>query len=139
MSAGSGKGSPSTEQQNLKKAGADAAARSKQAQEQIDALDAQLQQATGKKRQDLTAKRDALQGQLDFDKALQDGVQKLSTFATGNARNAGGLQKQIEDLKASVPDVFAKPPSKGGVTAYHHSELPAHHQRPRRGTDRVRQ
>lgn len=104
--------SASGEQQNLTKAAVDAATQSRQTQTQIDALDAQIARAYGKARQDLMARRDVLQSELDFDKALEDGVHKLSAFATGNTRNGGGLQKQITDLQALVPDVFSKPLAK---------------------------
>jgi hypothetical protein len=114
-----GKGSEisSTEQQNLAKAAADAAALSKQTQAQIDLLNRRIPQTSGKKRQGLVSQRDTLQGQLDFDKVLQDGVQKLSAFVSGSAQNKGGLQKEIDDLKNSVPELFAKVPSKAAPSA----------------------
>jgi small-conductance mechanosensitive channel len=117
LAAGKGTQSPSSEQQSLAKAAADAAARSKETQAKIDALNGEIPRASGKKQQDLIAQRDTLQGQLDFDKALQEGVQKLSAYASGNVRSAGGLPKQIDDLKTLVPDLFAKGPAKGAPSA----------------------
>jgi small-conductance mechanosensitive channel len=117
LPTGKGSETSSTDQQNLAKTASDAAALSKQTQAQIDLLNSRIPQASGKKHQDLISQRDTLQAQLDFDKALQDGVQKLSTFVSGSARNAGGLQKEIDDLKNSVPELFAKGPSKGASSA----------------------
>lgn len=114
---GKGGESPAGEQQNLTKAAADAAARSKQVQSQIDRLNAEAARTSGKKLQVLLSQHDTLQSELDFDKALQDGVQKLAALASGNARNAGGLQRQVDDLKTLVPDVFAKVPAKGSLPA----------------------
>ncbi len=107
----------SADQKNLAQATSAAAALSKRTQAQIDLLNSQIPHASGKKRQGLILQRDILQGQLDFDKVLQDEVQKLSTFVSGSAQNAGGLQKEIDDLKNSVPELFAKAPSKGAPSA----------------------
>ena len=117
LSSGKGTEGPSSEQQNLTKAAADSEALSKQTQAQIELLNSKIPQASGKRLQFLISQRDALQGQLDFDKALLEGIEKLRVFASGNARNAGGLSKEIDELKTSVPDLFAKAPSKGAPSA----------------------
>jgi small-conductance mechanosensitive channel len=117
LSTGKAGESAPNEQQNLSKAAHDAAIRSKETQAKIDLLNGQIARASGKKQQELTSQRDTLQGELDFDKALQEGIQKLAAYATGNARNAGGLEKQIGDLKTLVPDLFAKAPAKGATPA----------------------
>ena len=105
------------EQQNIAKSAADTAALINQTQTQIDTLNSQIPKASGKKHQELISQRDSLQEQLDFDKALQEALQKLSTFMSDSAGKAGGLQKEIDDLKKSVPDLFAKAPAKGTPSA----------------------
>ena len=114
LAAGKGGGSTaitsenSTEQQNISKAAANTASLISQTQAQIEALKPQIERATGKKRQELTSQRESLQEQLDFNKALQEALQRLTTFMSGSGAASGGLAKEIEDLKKSVPDVFAK-------------------------------
>jgi small-conductance mechanosensitive channel len=125
VAAGKGAGGPgagpsfssptSTEQQRLAKSAADIATLIGQTQAQIDSLSGQIAKASGKKRQELVSKRESLQEQLDFNKALQQALQKLTTFISGSAA-AGGLQKEIDDLKKSVPDVFANAPAKAAAT-----------------------
>jgi len=84
-------------------------------EKQIADLDGQIPKATGKKRQDLTSARDSLQQRLEFNKTMLEAVQKVSTFASNTLGKMGGLQKEIDDLKKSVPELFAKAPTK--VTA----------------------
>lgn len=88
-----------------------------QIQKQIESLSTQIARSSGKKRKDLTSRREILQEQLDFNKALQDQLQKLAMFMTGSAAAAGGFQKEIENLKNSVPDVFAKAAAKPATPA----------------------
>jgi len=102
----------SGEQHNIANSAATTAAQIRQTQTQIEMLDGQIPKVSGKKRQELIAKRDNLQEQLDFDKALQEALQKLSTFMSGSARKSGGLQEEIDDLKKSVPALFAEAPGK---------------------------
>ncbi len=71
---------PPNEQQNLPKRLRDAATHSKETQAKIDLLNGQIARTFGKKLQDLISQRDTLQGELDFDKALQEGLQKLAAF-----------------------------------------------------------
>ena len=106
----------STEQQNIAKAAANTAALIRQIQAQIDALNGQIAKASGKKLQQLSSKRESLQEQLDFNKALEEAQQKLSTFMSASAAASGGLPKEIENLKKSVPDVFAKAPAKAAAS-----------------------
>ena len=117
---GAGPG-PSTqtsgEQQNIAKAAASTATLIGQTQAQIEALNGQIAKASGKRLQDLSSKREGLQEQLDFNKALEEALQKLSTFMSASAAASGGLPKEIGDLKKSVPDVFAKAPAKAAATA----------------------
>ncbi len=117
LSTGKAGESAPNDQQNLSKAVRDAATHSKETQAKIDLLNGQIARTSGHKQQDLISQRDTLQGELDFDKALQEGIQKLAAFATGNAKNTGGLEKQIGDLKTLVPELFAKAPAKGATPA----------------------
>jgi small-conductance mechanosensitive channel len=98
----------STQKQNYAKSAATISAQISQTQAQIDQLNSEIPKATGKKQEDLLARRGALQDQLEFNKTLQEAVQKLSAFMSGTGRKAGGLQKEIDDLKKLVPDLFAK-------------------------------
>jgi hypothetical protein len=106
----------SSERQNIAKSAANTAALISQTQAQIDALNGQIAKASGKKLQELSSKREGLQEQLEFNKALQEALQKLTTFMSGSAAVTGGLQKEIDDLKKSVPDAFAKAPAKAAAT-----------------------
>jgi small-conductance mechanosensitive channel len=100
------------QQQNVAKAAADNAALVNQTQKQIETLNGQIAKASGKKQQELISRRDGLQEQLEFDKALQEALQKLMTYMSESAGRAGGLQKEVDELKKSVPDLFAKVPAK---------------------------
>ncbi len=84
--------------------------RIQQTQAQLQDLDAQLAKARGKAREPLLSQRDALQGQLDLQKAMQDALQKISSVSTSTEGSLSGLAAQINQLKQSVPEVFA--PSK---------------------------
>jgi small-conductance mechanosensitive channel len=107
----------SSQQQNIAKSAATTAAQISQTQGQIDILNSQLPNVSGKKRQELISKRDNLQQQLDFNKALQEALLKLSTFLNGSARKVGGLQEEIDDLKRTVPALFVEAPGKEAVPA----------------------
>ena len=96
-----------------------------QIQAQIEALNGEIAKASGKRLQELTLKRESLQEQLDFNQALEEALQKLTTFMRGAEAAAGGLQREIDNLKTSVPDVFAKAPEKRAATAPSSSTLTA--------------
>jgi len=107
----------SDEQQNIAKTAASTATLIGQIQAQIEALNGQIAKASGKRLQELTLKRESLQEQLDFNQALEEALQKLTTFMRGAEAASGGLQREIGNLKTSVPDVFAKAPEKRAATA----------------------
>jgi len=107
----------SSEQQNIAKSAATTAAQISLTQTQIETLNSQIPKAFEKKRQELISQRGNLQEQLDFDKALQEALQKLSTFMNGSARKVEGLQQEIDDLKKTVPTLFAESPGKEAVPA----------------------
>jgi hypothetical protein len=100
----------SSAQRNYAKSAAARAAQIAQTQVQIDSLNSQITNASGDRRAALVSRRDSFQAELDFDKAREEALRKLSGFMSGNARKAGGLQKEIDDLKKLVPEIFAEAP-----------------------------
>ena len=104
------------QQQSIAKAVTNTANRIAQTGSQIDDLNKQIAAARGQKRQQLIGQRDALQGQLDLDKTLQDALQKISSVAAGNENGSSGLAGQINQLKQSVPEVFAATTTKKDTT-----------------------
>jgi hypothetical protein len=107
----------SEEQQRIAKSAADTGTLIKQTETQIEALNNQIAKASGKKAQALTSQRDRLQDQLDFDKALLEAVQKFSAFMSDSAGKTGGLQNEVDELRKSFPDLFAKAPAKEPASA----------------------
>ena len=107
----------SDEKQNITKAVANSAAQIGQIQTQLETLNSQIPKAAGKKLQELTSQRDSLQDQLEFDKTLQEALQKLSAFMSESTGKKAGLQMEIDDLKKSVPDLFAPATGKGAPSA----------------------
>jgi small-conductance mechanosensitive channel/TolA-binding protein len=104
--AGSNDQGGSDQQQGIAKDVAQAADRVTQAQSQIENLNQQIEDARGKKREELTSQRDALQGQLDLDKMIQDALQRVANV-NNNENGGSALAKQINQLKQTVPEVFA--------------------------------
>jgi small-conductance mechanosensitive channel len=78
-------------------------------QSQLDAQNKAIETATGPARQQAIAKRDALQGQMDLYKSMQDAVQKMSTFAETTEASSNGLEGTINTLARSVPEVLENP------------------------------
>lgn len=76
-----------------------------QTQAQLAELDKQIGRALGKKRETLVSQRDVLQGELDLEKTILDALQKIATVTMEN--QGTGLVGQIDQLKQSVPEVFA--------------------------------
>ena len=109
-------GQSASDQQGIAKAVTDIADRVSQTQSQIDDLDQQIASARGKKREELVSQRAGLQGQLDLDKMIQDALQRVASVS--NSENGGsGLAKQIDQLKQTVPEVFAPATSKKEAAA----------------------
>jgi len=104
---GAANSQPPNQQQGIAKALTDVGNRIQQTQAQLQELDKQIDRSSGKKREQLLAQRDALQGELGLDKTVQESLQKISTVATGAQTNGTGLTAQINQLKQSVPEVFA--------------------------------
>ncbi len=94
-------------QQNITKAVGDTAARIQQNQAQIEVLDKQIGRAGAKKRQELMSRRDALQGEVELDKALQEALGKIQSFVNSSENVNTGLAGKINDLKRTVPELAA--------------------------------
>jgi small-conductance mechanosensitive channel len=92
-------------QQNLSQMKAKVAASVAEAESKISDLDRQIAKSYGTKRQSLIAQRDALQGELELDRAVQQSVGKLSS-SEGAGETISGLLANINQLKRSLPDVF---------------------------------
>jgi small-conductance mechanosensitive channel len=108
---------PPDQQQSLAKAAARIGDRIKQEQMQIDDLGDQIDKSSGKKRQQLISQRDALQGELDLEKTIQETILRITSVGTGEANGNGGLAAQIAQLKQSVPEVFASAKKEGSAPA----------------------
>jgi len=99
---------PPAQQQNLTQIAARIAAEIDDTQSRLDSVNKQLASASRSKRQELQAERERLQGKLALDKAVQDSVQKMATFAEESTDSASeGLEGSINQLARSVPEVFA--------------------------------
>ncbi len=95
-----------TQEEKLAQFAAQVKAKIEQDQAQLDALDKQLASATGN-RQNLVDQREKLQGDLELNKAMQDAVQRMSTFIQNNSEaSTNGLQGSINDLARSIPEVL---------------------------------
>ncbi len=106
--AGGGQGAGSNsqalpEQKNLSTAATNVATQISRTQSQITALNLQIQRSGASQRARLTSKRDALQGDLKLENALQDVIKKLSIFAAASESGSTGLEKKIRDLEQSLP------------------------------------
>jgi small-conductance mechanosensitive channel len=110
-------GTQPTQQQNLVQTAAKIAAQIDDTQSKLDDLNKQLATAPRSKQKDLLAQRDRLQGLLTLDKALQDTIQKMSSFVGGAAEGAAGMEGSINELAHSVPEVVGDDAGKKAPTA----------------------
>ena len=97
---------PDTSQGTIAKALADTTNRIADMQSQVSDLNDQIAKAPAKGRPQLISQRDALQGEIDLEKTIQDSLQKIASVAN-NESTGSGLAAQIGQLKQSVPEVFA--------------------------------
>ena len=77
-----------------------------QTQTQLADLNQQIGKTYGKKREAMLSRREALQGELDLEKTILDALQKITSVTMEN--NGTGLAGQINQLKQSEPEVFAR-------------------------------
>ncbi len=96
----------STQQQNLAQLQAKTSAQIDQLRTQIETLDRAIPRSTPAKRRELTSQRDAVQGELDLQKALLDAIQKMASFVEANGEITGGLEGGINQLARSIPEVL---------------------------------
>jgi small-conductance mechanosensitive channel len=106
-----------TDQQNRAQSAAKIAAQIDDTQSKLDALNKQIPTAPRSKQKDLIAERDRLQGLLTLDKALQETIQKMTSFVGGTTEGAEGLQGSINELAHSVPEVVADESTKKPAAA----------------------
>ncbi len=110
-------GAQPTDQQNRAQSAAKIAAQIDDTQSKLDALNKQIPTAPRSKQKDLIAERDRLQGLLTLDKALQETIQKMTSFVGGTTEGAEGLQGSINELAHSVPEVVADESTKKPAAA----------------------
>jgi len=91
--------------QNYSQMKARVAGRIAETQSQIEDLTRQIARSQGAKQGSLVAKRDALQGDLELDRAVEQSVEKLSSFEWAG-EGASDLLTNINQLKSSLPEVF---------------------------------
>jgi small-conductance mechanosensitive channel len=78
-------------------------------QTRLDEVNKRLASAPRRKRKALQEERQALEGKLSLDKALQDAVQKMAAFAEESTDTASqGFEGSINQLARSVPEAFAE-------------------------------
>jgi len=80
---------------------------------QVDQLQAQIEKLTGgipkaraSERAGLSSRREALESELDLQKALLEAVNKMATFVEANGEGASGLEGEINQLARSIPEVL---------------------------------
>jgi small-conductance mechanosensitive channel len=95
-----------TQQQNLAQMQEKTSSRIDQLQSQIESLNVQITKTPGARRPNLVSQRDALQSQLELQKALLDAIQKMASFVETNGEIAGGLEGSVNQLGRSIPEVL---------------------------------
>jgi small-conductance mechanosensitive channel len=101
-----------TQQQNLQQLEAKTSSQINQLQTQIESLDKQIERAPASRRASLVSQRDAVQGQLELQKALLEAIQKMASFVESSGEISGGMDGSINQLAKSVPEVLG---STGGA------------------------
>jgi small-conductance mechanosensitive channel len=86
-------------------------------QTEIEALDKQIAGSAASERQALLSQRDALQGELDLNKAMQDSIEKIASFAESSETASQGLAGTVNTLARSVPEVLVTSKTASGTKA----------------------
>lgn len=98
--------SETTQQQSLAQLQSKTSARISDLQSQIEHLNGQIEKVPASRRVRLVSQRDALQSELELQKALLDAIQKMASFVETNGEIAGGLEGSINQLARSIPEVL---------------------------------
>jgi small-conductance mechanosensitive channel len=73
---------------------------------QIETLDKQIADSPASRRKNLISQRDALQGQLELYKAMQDSIEKMANFVETSESANQGLAGTVATLARSVPEAL---------------------------------
>jgi small-conductance mechanosensitive channel len=104
--AGSQPSGETTQAQNLQQLEAKTSAQIDSLQSQMKTLDEQIARATYAKRRALTSQRDAVESELELQKALLEAIQKMATFVETSGEISGGLEGAVNQLARSIPEVL---------------------------------
>ena len=104
--AGNQPSGETTQEQNLQQLEARTTAQIDQLQSQIKTLEGQIPRAPYAKRRALMSQHDALQSELELQKALLDAIQKMASFVETNGEISGGLEGAVNQLARSIPEVL---------------------------------
>ena len=96
----------SSQQQNLQQMLARTSTQIQQLQSQIETLNGQIAKTSQAKRERFMSQRDALQGELDVQKALSDALEKMLSFVETNGEVSGSLEGSINKLARTIPEVL---------------------------------
>lgn len=102
----SGSGQQATKSQNLAQVRARTSSKIEQLQSQLEGLNTQIASAGARRKASLTSQRDALQSELELQKALLDAEQKMAAFVENNGEVGGGFEGEINQLARAVPEVL---------------------------------
>jgi small-conductance mechanosensitive channel len=97
----------STQMQALAQMQSKVSAQIDQLQSQIAKLTEEIPKARPAQRAGLSSQREALESELDLQKALLDSVNKMASFVETNGEVASGLEGEINQLARSIPEVLS--------------------------------
>ena len=100
---------PASGQQNFRQIQNETQTRIDELQSKIEAIHKQIAKAPAGKKKTLVDQRDALQGELNLYKTVQDNLNKMADFMEGTSAGGEGLLGSIEQLARSVPEVWGGP------------------------------
>jgi small-conductance mechanosensitive channel len=104
--AGNQPSGETTQEQNLQQLEAKTSAQIEGLQSEIKSLDEQIARAPSTKRRALTSQRDAVESELELQRALLDAIQKMATFVETSGEISGGLEGAVNQLARSIPEVL---------------------------------
>jgi small-conductance mechanosensitive channel len=106
-----------TQEEKLAQFAAQVKTRIQQDQTQLAALDNQIAAASGSKKKNLADQREKVEGDLELANAMQDAVQRMTTFVESNSETSTkGLQGSVNELARSVPEVLGTASSQNAAT-----------------------